>query len=127
MSVAVNPYWQYKQNAVQSASPGELTMMLYDGLVKFLKLAFMALEQNDLSEANNALIRSQEIVAYLNDTLDQRYELSTNLSSLYDFMTRRLIEANTKKDGLIVKEVLELAEELRDTWQQALKMSRDMG
>lgn len=127
MSVAVNPYWQYKQNAVQSASPGELTMMLYDGLVKFLKLAFMALEQNDLSEANNALIRSQEIVAYLNDTLDKRYELSTNLSSLYDFMTRRLIEANTKKDGLIVKEVLELAEELRDTWQQALKMSRDMG
>lgn len=127
MSVAVNPYWQYKQNAVQSASPGELTMMLYDGLVKFLKLAFMALEQNDLSEANNALIRSQEIVSYLNDTLDQRYKLSTNLSSLYDFMTRRLIEANTKKDGLIVKEVLELAEELRDTWQQALKMSRDMG
>ncbi|MFZ5632090.1 MAG: flagellar export chaperone FliS [Bacillota bacterium] len=125
MGLATDPYLQYKQNAVQGASPGELTLMLYDGLVKFLKLALISMEQNDFNRSNNALIRSQEIVAYLNDTLDYRYEISQNLSALYDFMSRRLVEANTKKDAQIAAEVLELAEELRDTWQQAMKAAAD--
>lgn len=118
-------YLQYQQNAAQSASPGELTLMLYNGLVKFLKLALAAIEKNDINGAHNALVRSQEIVAYLNETLDHQYELSQSLAALYDFMTRRLAEANLKKDGQMVREVMELAEEMRNTWLQALKIARE--
>lgn len=122
-----NPCLQYQQNAVCGAAPGELTMMLFNGLVKFLKLTIMSMEQKDFNGSHNSLVRSQEILAYLNDTLDHQYELAQNLSALYDFMTRRLVEANVKKDVQIAGEVLELAEELRDTWQQAMKLARETG
>ncbi len=112
-----SPYQQYRQNAVQSAGPGELTLMLYNGLVKNLKLAMMSMERKDMGGVHNALTRSQEIVNYLNDTLDLRYDPAHNLSAIYGYMIRRLVEANVRKDGGIVSEVTGLAEELRDTWQ----------
>ncbi|MCL6479844.1 MAG: flagellar export chaperone FliS [Peptococcaceae bacterium] len=127
MSLAVNPYLQYKQNAVQGAGRGELTLMLYEGLVKFLKLALQSIERKDIKGAHDALLRSQEIVAYLNDTLDLSYQISQNLSSLYDYMTRRLVTANAKKDPRIIEEVLGLAVDMRDTWQQALKLAGETG
>lgn len=99
-------------------------MMLYEGLVKFLKLAERALEQKDFAGSHNAMIRSQEIISHLNETLDSRYTLSNNLSALYDFMTRHLMEANVKKDEKNISEVLMLAEELRDTWGKALKLAK---
>lgn len=122
MSLAVNPYLKYQQNAVESASPGELVIMLYDGLVRFLKIAANSLESKDIAGANNALVRSQDIVSYLNETLDKNYEISKNLSSLYDFMLRRLVDANINKDAGMVMEVLELVDELRGTWCQAVKL-----
>ena len=126
MSLA-NPYVQYQQNAVQTAAPGELTLMLYNGLVRFNKQAINALRQEDLHSSNEALLRSQEIVSYLNETLDPNYELSQHLSALYVFMNEQLIQANIKKEPQIVEDVLGLAEELRDTWQQAISISRENG
>lgn len=126
MSVA-NPYQQYQQNAVQSADPGDLVVMLYDGLVRFLKLAVKSLEDNDKEAANNALIKSQDIVSYLNETLDRRFEISRNLAALYDFMSRQLVSANIKKEIKLVEEVLGLAQELRDTWRQASQMAKTQG
>ena len=126
MSVA-NPYQQYQQNAVQSAEPGELVVMLYDGLVRFLKLAVKSLEENDKEAANTALIKSQDIVGYLNETLDRRFEISSNLASLYNFMSRQLVSANIKKEIKLVEEVLGLAQELRDTWRQASQLAKTQG
>lgn len=117
-----NPYMQYQQTAVIGTKPGELTLMLYNGLVKHLKLSLISLEQKCYNESHNALVRCQEVIAYLKQTLDFQYELSQNLADLYNFMTQRLMEANIKKDSKIAKEVLEMVEDLRDTWQQALKM-----
>lgn len=127
MSLAVNPYLQYRQNAVQGADRGDLTLMLYDGLVKFIKLAIISIEGNDIDGAHNALVRSQEIIAHLNETLDLSFDLSRNLSALYDFMARRLIESNLKKDGQTAGEVLDLAREMRDTWKQALQIVKNQG
>ncbi|MCL6479772.1 MAG: flagellar export chaperone FliS [Peptococcaceae bacterium] len=127
MNLAVNPYLQYKQNAVQSAGRGELTLMLFEGLVKFLKLALQAIERKDINGAHDALVRSQAIVAYLNETLDHHYEISQNLSALYDYMTRRLVMANARKDTQIIEEVLDLAVDMRDTWQHALKLAGETG
>lgn len=126
MSIA-NPYQQYQQNTVQGVSPGELTLMLYDGLVKSLKMAILSLEQTDFNRSHNSLIRAQEILTHLNETLDFQYDLSQNLSALYEFMTRQLMEANAKKDVHSIQAVLELAQDMRDTWQQALQVVREQG
>jgi len=122
-----NPYLQYQQNAVQGAGPGELTMMLYNGLVKFLMLSLNSVNQKNIYGAHNNLLRSQEIIIHLNETLDHSYGLSKNLSALYEYMNRRLREANVNKDVIIIEEILGLAKELRDTWEQALKLIKEQG
>ncbi len=120
----VNPYQQYRQNSIISAGRGELTLMLYDGAVKFIKKGIKSIEENNIQSAHESLVRAQEIVSHLNETLDTGYELSGRLALLYDYINRRLIEANIKKDGEILNEALDLISQLRDTWKEAIKISR---
>lgn len=117
-------YKQYKENSIFTATPEELTLMLYNGLVKFIMQAQSAIDEKDMEKANNSMIRAQEIVQNFQATLDMKYEISENLDLLYDFMYRRLFEANLKKDKSMLEEVLGLARELRDTWQQAMKLAK---
>lgn len=119
----LNPYEQYQQNAVHTASQEELVLMLYNGLLKFIKQGIFAFENKDNNSIHNNLIRAQEIVLHLNASLDEKYEISKNLSALYDYMYRKLVEANMNKDPEIVNEVFGMAKEFRDTWQQAMKKS----
>jgi flagellar protein FliS len=116
-----NPYQQYKQNSVTSANPGQLTLMLYDGAIKFIKKAVIGIEKKDIEGANIAIIRAQDIILYLNDTLNPQYEISKSLSSLYDYIYRRLIEANINKSAPVLEEAVSMVEELRDTWMSVLK------
>jgi len=119
-----NPYQQYQQNTVNTSTPQELTLMLYNGLVRFLKLAYQGIEEADIEKANNNIIKSQNIILEFMSTLDMQYEISEELFSLYEYMNRRLLEANIKKDKLILEEVSGYAEELRDTWAQAMKLAK---
>ncbi|OGO77303.1 MAG: flagellar export chaperone FliS [Clostridiales bacterium GWB2_37_7] len=126
-STAVNKnaaYQQYQNNMVNTASPQELTLMLYNGLVKFLNLSILGIEEKSIEKANNYILRSQDIIVEFMSTLDMNYEVSSGLMSLYDYMNSRLKEANIKKDKAIVEEVRKLAEDLRDTWGQAMKMAK---
>ncbi|WP_066637331.1 flagellar export chaperone FliS [Desulfolucanica intricata] len=120
----LNPYQQYRQNSVTSAPPGQLTLMLYNGALKFIKTAVISIEKKDISSANNAIIRAQDIILYLNETLNKNYEPAHNLSSLYDYIYRRLVEANIKKDTAVLEEAASLVEELRDTWAVVLKENK---
>lgn len=119
-----NAYQKYQQNSVYTASPQELTLMLYNGLVRFLKLACQGIEEKNMEKANNNLIKSQNIVTEFMCTLDMQYEVSEGLMAIYDYMNRRLIEANIRKDKEIVEEITGYAEELRDTWAQAMKLAK---
>ena len=119
-----NLYQQYKQNTVNTSTPQELTLMLYNGLVRFLKLACQGIEEADIEKANNNIIKSQNIILEFMSTLDMQYEISEELFSLYEYMNRRLLEANIKKDKQILEEVTGYAEELRDTWAQAMKLAK---
>lgn len=119
-----NPYQQYQQNTVNTSTPQELTLMLYNGLVRFLKLAQQGIEEKDIEKANNNLIKSQRIVSEFICSLDTQYEVSEGLFAMYDYMNRRLVEANIKKDKAIVEEIIGYAEELRDTWAQAMKLAK---
>ena len=117
-------YNQYKENSVFTSTPEELTLMLYNGLVKFIMQAQAAIDEKDMEKANNSIIRAQDIVLHFQDTLDMKYEVSENLDLLYDFMYRHLLEANIKKDKTMLEDVLSLVKDLRDTWQQAMKLAK---
>ena len=107
-----------------TASPQELTAMLYDGAVKFITLGKMSIEQNNIQDANNAIIRAQAIVEELNNTLNMGYELSHDLRKLYTYILEGLFQANLKKDMEILDEVLPFVRELRDTWKEAMKQAK---
>lgn len=117
-------YNQYKKNSVQTATPEEQTLMLYNGLVKFLMQAQMAVNENEIEKAGNCIIKAQDIVSEFRCTLDMKYDISHQLEQLYDYIYRRLVDANIKKDMDIIEEVLVFAKELRDTWEKAMKVAR---
>lgn len=118
---AVNPYQQYQEQSIMTASPGELTLMLYNGCIKFIKQAKLYIEEKDIEKANNAIIRAQDIIYELMSTLNMDYEISNNMMALYDYMNRRLIDANISKDIKVLDEVLNLTVEFRDTWMEVIK------
>jgi len=120
----VNPYQQYRKNVVNTSTPQELTLMLYNGLIKNLKLAVQAIGDKDNEGTNNNLAKSQNILEEFMGSLNMDYEVSNNLYALYDYMYRRLIDANIKKDKAVIEEVIGFAEELRDTWSQAMKLAK---
>lgn len=117
-------YSQYKENSIYTSSPEELTLMLYNGLVRFVMQAQVFIDNKDMEKINNSIIRAQDIVLYFQTTLDMKYEVSQGLDLLYDYMYRRLVDANIKKDKAILEEVLGLVKELRDTWAQAMKLAK---
>ncbi|MDF2841316.1 MAG: flagellar protein FliS, partial [Clostridia bacterium] len=89
---------------------------------KFLNMSIQGIEEKSIEKSNNNIIKSQNIIGEFMSTLDMNYEVSSGLLALYDYMNRRLKEANIHKDKAIVEEVLGFAEELRDTWAQAMKL-----
>lgn len=122
---SLNPYHQYKENAILTASPEELVLMLYNGIIRFIDEAKTALQKKDYVETNAKIQRAQDIITELMLTLDMNYDISKNLYNLYDYMLRRLIDANVKKDIEILDEVRGFAVELRDTWSLALQKVRE--
>ena len=117
-------YGRYQQQSAMTASPGELTLMLYEGCVKFLKQSRLHMEEHHFDKASNSSIRAQDIISELMATLDMSYEISENLYNLYDFILRQIIQSNIKKDVSLLEEPINMMSELRDAWQQAVKLNR---
>lgn len=117
-------YDQYKQQSAMTASPGELTLMLYDGCIKNLKLFKMYVEQKDYVKANESSQKAQAIVLELIRSLDMKYEISKQLSQVYDFIHDRIVKSNVKKDIENADVALDMISEMRDTWQQAVRLNR---
>lgn len=114
----------YKQNSVNTASPGELTLMLYNGCIKFLNNGKRAIEEKNIPEKNTNLQKAQAIINELIVTLNMDYAISKQIYPLYDYINRRIIEANIKNDTEIVDEVIGLVTEFRDTWKQVIQINR---
>lgn len=114
----------YKQNSVTTASPGELTLMLYNGCLKFLNKAKNAVHEKNVEEKNTNLIKAQAIISELMATLNMDIEVSKNMFSLYEYMNRRLVEANIQNDVAIIEEVEGLVTEFRDTWKEVIRINR---
>lgn len=119
-----NPYQAYQQNSVSTASPGELTMMLYNGCLKFIRQAEKAIENSNIEEKNTNLIKAQKIITELMVTLNMELDISKNMMIMYEYMNHRLVEANLKNDKDILKEVEGYVTEFRDTWKQVIQTAR---
>lgn len=118
------PLQAYKQNSVNTASPAELTLLLYNGCLKFIKFAKIAIEENNIEQRHINLGKAQDIIQELMVTLNMDVEVSKNLLQMYDYIHRRLIEANTKNDVEILNEVEGFIISFRDTWKEAMQISK---
>jgi flagellar protein FliS len=118
-----NPYQQYQATQIQTASTGELVLLLYDGAVRFLSRAQAALAERRLDDASGDLVRAQEIVLELVAGLDLERggALAANLRELYLFIYKTLLEANLRKDGTAIATVLRLLEPVRSAWQAVVR------
>lgn len=122
--MAINAATAYMDNKVLTATPAELTLMLYDGVIKFCNIAIMAIENKDIQKAHDNIMRAEQIINELRLTLDFNYPIANEFDRLYDYIYQRLIDANFNKDIAILEEVLGFVRELRDTWKEAMKVAK---
>ena len=118
-----NPYAQYNQNKILTASPAELTLMLYDGAIKFCNIAIMGVEQNDVSKAHNNIMKVQKIIEEFQLTLNFKYEIANDFNNVYNYLMKRLREANLTKDKAILEEIDEHLHTMRDTWKEVMRLN----
>ena len=122
-----NAYAQYNNSKVLTASPAELTLMLYDGAIKFCNIALMAIEQKDIEKAHINIIKVHKIIDYLRQTLDMKYPVAQDFERIYTYLSQRLVEANVKKDKEILEEVGEHLRSVRDNWKEVMRVNREKG
>ncbi|WP_167956047.1 flagellar export chaperone FliS [Anaerosporobacter faecicola] len=125
--MAFNYAAAYQNNKVQTATKGELTLMLYDAGIKFVNKAILAIEKKDIQSANNNIKKAEDVIVEFRSTLDHKYAVAHDFDVVYDHMYRRLVEANIKKDKAILEAVLVDFKEMRDIWSQVMKQARIQG
>jgi flagellar protein FliS len=121
-----NAFNTYKNNSVNFASKDQLLLMLVEGAVKFSKTGRQAILDKDIEKAHENIIKTQNIFYELMTTLDvaKGGQWAENLMKVYDFIARRLTDANIKKSEEIMNEIIPLIEDIRDTWSEAYKISK---
>ena len=116
-----NPYEQYQRNKILTASPAEVTLMLYEGAIKFCNIAIMAIENKEIEKAHNNIKKTQRIIEEFRNTLDRKYPVSEDFDRIYVYLLQRLYVANIKKDKEVLEEVNTHLRSLRDTWKEVMK------
>lgn len=117
-------YTQYNNSKIMTASPAELTLMLYDGAIKFCNIAILAVEQKNIEKAHINITKTERIIDYFRQTLDMKYPVAQDFDRVYEYLGRRLVEANMKKDKEILDEVNGHLHTMRDTWVQVMKQAK---
>lgn len=116
-------YQQYERNKILTASPAELTLMLYEGAIKFSNMAIMGIEKGDIQKAHNNIMKVQRIITEFQATLNHKYETAKDFEEVYKYLQQRLVEANIKKDKEIMEEVLTHLRVMRDTWKEVMSLA----
>lgn len=118
-----NGYAAYANSKIMTASPAELTLMLYDGAIKFTNIAIAGIEEKNIEKAHNNIIKVENIISEFQATLNHRYPVAEDFDNVYKYLKQRLLEANLKKDKEILEEVLGHLRTMRDTWKEVMKLS----
>lgn len=117
-----NAYATYKNNQILTATPGELTLMLYEGAIKFCNIAVLGIEQKNIEKANNNIKKCRAIITELRATLNFDYPVAQDFENVYVYLIQRLTDANIQKDKEILEEVLEHLREMKETWKEVIKL-----
>ena len=121
--IANQGYAAYANNKVLTASPAELTLMLYEGAIKFCNRAIVAVEKNDIEGAHNAIMRTENIIVEFQSVLNRKYPVAKEFDNVYDYIMDRLREANMTKDKEILEEVLTHLRTMRDAWKEVMRVT----
>lgn len=120
-----NPYAKYNDSKVLTATPAELTLMLYEGALKFCNIAIMGIEQKDITKAHNNIVKVQRIIDEFRATLDMKYPVAKDFDRVYVYLQKRLIDANVTKDKEILEEIATHIRSMRDTWKEVMRIAGD--
>ncbi len=121
--MAMNAAAAYKDSKVLTATPAELTLMLYEGAIKFSNLALIGFEKRDYGKVNINIIKAERIISELRSTLDFKYPVAKSFDEVYELIYSRLIQANIKKDPSLLEEALGYMREMRDTWKEVMRLA----
>ena len=113
----------YQGTKVNTASPAELTLMLYEGAIKFCNIAILGFETNDYEKVNNNIIKVQNIITELRATLDFKYPTAKDFDVIYEYINGLLVQANIKKDVEQLNLALDQVREMRDLWKEIMKQN----
>jgi len=122
--MATNAAAAYKDSKILTASPAELTLMLYEGAIKFCNLAIISIEKKEHDKASLNIIKAERIIAEFRATLDLKYPVAKHFELVYDYIYRRLIDANIRKSTEILEEALGYIREMRDTWKEVMRLAK---
>ncbi|MCM1210213.1 MAG: flagellar export chaperone FliS [Blautia sp.] len=118
---ARNPFAEYTNNKILTASPAEVTLMLYEGAIKFCNIAIIAIEHGEMEKAHVNIKKTQRIIEEFRNSLDRQYEVAEEFDKIYTYLLQRLLDANVKKDKEILEEVNRHLRSVRDTWKEVMK------
>ena len=122
--MANNAYAQYANNKILQASPAELTLMLYEGAIKFCNIAIIGIENKDIQKTHNNIMKVERIIEEFQMTLNFKYPIANDFNNVYTYIIRRLREANMTKDKEILEEVNTHLRTMRDTWKEVMKTAK---
>lgn len=117
-------YDNYAKERIMNASPAQLTLMLYDGAIKFCNIAIVAVEKNQIEKAHINITKVERIIEEFRATLDFKYPVAKDFDNVYSYIADRLLEANIKKDKEILEEVLKHLRTMRETWEEVMKRAK---
>jgi flagellar protein FliS len=118
-----NPIMQYKEQSINTMSKGEQLITLLNEALKNLHYGSMMLKDKNYATAEKCTGKCKNIINYLSSVLDRQYDISSELYELYYFINQQIIKAEIKRDGTILDELVPLVEQMRDTWEEAEKLS----
>ncbi|WP_138496169.1 flagellar export chaperone FliS [Paenibacillus pinistramenti] len=114
---------KYQQTSIQTATPAQLLIMLYDGAIRFINQGIEGIENKRYDQANLFLCKAQAVIHELTASLDFKYPLANSLSQIYEYMIYKLMQGNIKKEVPFCREVVEHLKELREAWKEAIKLA----
>ena len=119
-----NPYATYANNKIASATPAELTLMLYEGAIKFCNLAKIDIEKKEYGDSIGHIQRARNIIVELQSTLDFKYPVAKDFDNIYRYIFDLMAEVNRNHDLEKLEELLKELRELRDIWKQIMKNAK---
>lgn len=119
-----NAYAQYNNSRIMTASPAELTLLLYEGAIKFGNIAIVKMEQKDVEGAHKNIVKVEKIIDYLRETLDMKYAVAEDFERIYVYLSRRITDSMVSKDPKDMEEVVKHLRSVRDNWKEVMKKAK---